>query len=247
LHQRPYQGIVVELDLPDEDGMELLKKIRSDPALAPIPAVLYSERTLPPEALEIVRQLDADVVGAGHPLAGHTAEVAQFLQRVKHAIPVAEPRPAPAAPVATAAAQADEVVEPQPADDVLRGKCVLIVDDDARNLFALTGLLESYGMEVNAVESGEEALRQLDLRPGIDIVLMDIMMPDMDGYEATRRIRADARFAKLPIIALTAKAMLEDRSKCLAAGASDYASKPVDTAQLLAQLRVWLAGPAAAD
>src|SRR5205085_3416398 len=105
--------------------------------------------------------------------------------------------------------------------------------------------LESYGMEVNAVESGADALREIDKRPGIDIVLMDIMMPDMDGYETTRRIRADPRFARLPIIALTAKAMLEDRSKCLAAGASDYASKPVDTEQLLSQLSVWLSERAA--
>jgi CheY-like chemotaxis protein len=143
------------------------------------------------------------------------------------------------APAPQAAVQ-DEPSHPEPAYEALRGKCVLIVDDDARNLFALTGMLEGYGMEVNAVESGQEALRQLDSKDGIDIVLMDIMMPEMDGYETMRRIRADPRFARLPVIALTAKAMLEDRSKCLAAGASDYASKPVDTLQLLAQLNVWL-------
>jgi signal transduction histidine kinase/DNA-binding response OmpR family regulator len=247
LRRRPYQGIVVELDLPDQDGMELLRQIRSDPALASIPAVLYSERALDPETVEQVLRLDAEVVGdTGHPLAEQAEAVSAFLHRVKRGmagpVQVQVPAVRPVGEGHTAASGPEA-----PADDVFKGKCVLIVDDDARNLFALTGLLESYGMEVNAVESGEEALRQLDARPGIDLVLMDIMMPDMDGYETTRRIRADPRFARLPIIALTAKAMLEDRSKCLAAGASDYASKPVDTEQLLAQLRVWLAAPEAAQ
>lgn len=118
---------------------------------------------------------------------------------------------------------------------------LLVVDDDARKLFSLTGLLEGLGMQVNAVDNGDHALAQLDTHPGIDFVLMDIMMPDMDGYETIGRLRADPRFAKLPIIAPTAKAMLEDRNKCITAGASAYASKPVDTEQLLAQLCVWLA------
>jgi CheY-like chemotaxis protein len=237
LRQRPYQGIVIELDLPDEDGMALLRKIRGDPQLARIPAVLFAERTLEPATVEQVAQLDAAVVGgSGAPLEEQAEAVSVFLQRVRQGMGTSE-------------AGAQEPPAPQPgaiypADDVLHGKCVLIVDDDVRNLFALTGLLENAGMDVNAVESGQRALHQLDTRPGIDMVLMDIMMPDMDGYETTRRIRADPRFARLPIIALTANAMLEDRSRCLAAGASDYASKPVDSEQLLAQLRVWLAEPA---
>ena len=230
LHRRRYQGIVVECELPDGDGLELLRTIRSEPALARTPAILYSERALDAGTLAQLAQLDAAVVGNGDaPLATETEAVAAFLQQVKQDI--ARP-PEPAAP---------DPAPRAPRTDVLKGKCVLLVDDDVRNLFALTGLLESAGMEVAAVESGAEALRQLDARPGIDLVLMDIMMPEMDGYEATRRIRADARFARLPIIALTAKAMLEDRAKCLAAGASDYASKPVDSEQLLAQLGVWLA------
>jgi signal transduction histidine kinase/DNA-binding response OmpR family regulator/HAMP domain-containing protein len=238
LRRRPYQGIVIELDLPDEDGMALLRKIRGDPQLARIPAVLFAERTLEPAIVEQVAQLDAAVVGgSGAPLAAQAEAVSVFLQRVRQGMGASD--------AAGADPRAPQPDAGQPADDVLQDKCVLIVDDDVRNLFALTGLLENAGMDVNAVESGERALHQLDTRPGIDMVLMDIMMPDMDGYETTRRIRADARFARLPIIALTANAMLEDRSRCLAAGASDYASKPVDSEQLLAQLRVWLAEPPA--
>jgi HAMP domain-containing protein/signal transduction histidine kinase/CheY-like chemotaxis protein len=230
LRRRHYQGIVIDFELPDEDGMTLLREIRGDPALAHLPAVLYAEHALDAATLEQIARLDAAVFGHdGQSLDEKTALVVSFLQRVKQGMAVLSPGPPGPA------------LQPPP-DDVLRGKCVLIVDDDIRNLFALTGLLENAGMDVSAIESGEAALRQLDTHPGIDIVLMDIMMPDLDGYDTTRRIRADPRFARLPIIALTAKAMLEDRSKCLAAGASDYASKPVDTEQLLAQMRVWLAG-----
>ena len=221
LERRSYQDIVIELEPPGDEGLELLRTIRGNPALAQLPAILYAEHAPSAAMLEQVARLDAQVLRHdGQSLEEKTAAVSMFLERIKKGAGAAGPAP--------------------PAG-VLKGKCVLIVDDDVRNLFALTGLLEDAGMTVNAVESGEEALRQLDTHAGIDAVLMDIMMPDLDGYETTRRIRADARFARLPIIALTAKAMLEDRARCLAAGASDYASKPVDTAQLLAQLAAWLA------
>jgi CheY-like chemotaxis protein len=126
------------------------------------------------------------------------------------------------------------------ADTELNGRKILLVDDDMRNVFALSNVLELRGVRVVIGRNGADGLAKLDQHPDVDLVLMDIMMPEMDGYEAMRRIRQDARFAKLPIIALTAKAMKGDRAKCLEAGASDYLTKPVDTDRLLSLLRVWL-------
>ncbi len=123
---------------------------------------------------------------------------------------------------------------------VFAGKKVLIVDDDIRNVFALSNLLEGLEMQVAFAETGKQALAQLEREPDFDVVLMDVMMPEMDGYEAMRAIRADERFEGLPIIALTAKAMKDDRDKCMQAGASDYITKPVHTEQLLSLIRVWL-------
>jgi CheY-like chemotaxis protein len=117
---------------------------------------------------------------------------------------------------------------------------VLIVDDDVRNIFAIATILEQYDMEVRYAENGSEALATLDSEGAFDVVLMDIMMPEMDGYEATRKIRQKPGFSKLPIIALTAKAMKGDREKCIQAGASDYITKPIDPDQLASLLRVWL-------
>ncbi len=126
------------------------------------------------------------------------------------------------------------------ADAVFEDKQILIVDDDVRNVFALASVLEGAGMHVRFAENGVEALQLLEESPDVDLVLMDVMMPEMDGHEATRRIRAQERFAQLPIIALTAKAMKGDREQTIAAGASDYIPKPVDTDQLLSLMRVWL-------
>jgi len=125
-------------------------------------------------------------------------------------------------------------------DPKLAGKKVLIVDDDVRNIFAITSLLERQRMVVMPAESGAEALRALEQKPDTDLVLMDVMMPMMDGYETMRAIRKIPRFQSLPIVAVTAKAMKGDRERCLEAGASEYITKPIDTQQLLSLLRVWL-------
>jgi len=125
-------------------------------------------------------------------------------------------------------------------DEDLVGRTVLLVDDDARNIFALSSVLERHGMRVATANTGQEAIDLLQETPDVALVLMDIMMPVMDGYETTRAIRSDARFRTLPIVALTAKAMKGDREKCLEAGASDYLAKPVNTDQLLSVLRQWL-------
>ena len=124
--------------------------------------------------------------------------------------------------------------------EVLRGKTVLIADDDVRNIFSLTKSLEAYGMNVIAAIDGKDALKQLNEHAKVDLVLMDMMMPEMDGYESTRRIREEHKYRNLPVIAVTAKAMTGDREKCIAAGASDYITKPVDLDQLISLLRVWL-------
>jgi CheY-like chemotaxis protein len=126
------------------------------------------------------------------------------------------------------------------ADGVLEGRKVLIVDDDVRNVFALTSVLEARGMSVVFAENGREGLETLEANPDTALVLLDVMMPEMDGYETARAIRAQARFADLPIISLTAKAMQGDREASIASGASDYVTKPVDTDQLLSLMRVWL-------
>ena len=125
-------------------------------------------------------------------------------------------------------------------NDVLKNRKVLVVDDDARNIFALTTVLENQDMEVVNATNGRQAIEIIENTPDLSVVLMDIMMPDMDGYETMREIRKQSRFRTLPILALTAKAMKGDREKCLQAGASDYIAKPVNTDQLLSLLRVWL-------
>jgi CheY-like chemotaxis protein len=125
-------------------------------------------------------------------------------------------------------------------DSLFRDKKVLIVDDDMRNVIALTRVLEDKGLDIKAADNGRNAIQMLDNYPDTNLVLMDIMMPEMDGYEAIGKIREDKRFRNLPIIALTAKAMKDDRAKCINAGANDYISKPVNVEKLISLMRVWL-------
>jgi len=125
-------------------------------------------------------------------------------------------------------------------DPVFAGKTVLVVDDDFRNIFAVTSVLERHKIKVLFAENGRKGIEMLERHQDVELVLMDLMMPEMDGYEATRAIRRHTKYATLPIVALTAKAMKDDRTKCIASGASDFLSKPVDTERLLSTLRVWL-------
>ena len=125
-------------------------------------------------------------------------------------------------------------------ESVFHSKKILLVDDDMRNVFALSKILQERGIEIFKAENGKIALEMLDTNPDIDMVLMDIMMPEMDGYEAMKRIRSQAKFKKMPVIALTAKAMKDDKQKCIDAGANDYISKPIDVERLLSLMRVWL-------
>ena len=191
----------------------------------------------------ISRRLPIHSLGAGEPTAGGNgsfepsprkdrdsaqttlAEATLFLRRVEAEVAKARTQP-----------PQDSVVSDAP----LAGEKVLVVDDDARNVFAITSMLERQGMVVRSASNGREAIASLENGPAVGVVLMDIMMPDMDGYETMRGIRRMPRFAALPIIALTAKAMTGDREKCLEAGASDYIPKPIEADQLLSLLRLWL-------
>jgi CheY-like chemotaxis protein len=217
--------IVLDLSLPDTDGIRFLEQLRKDSQEHP-PVVIYTGRELSPEEHRRLSELAQSIVikGAASP-DRLVDDVLLFLHAVEAELPEA---------------QKQAVARLHSGSDAFQGKKILIVDDDLRNVFALSGLLRKRGLEVIVADNGQMALERLAEQPGIDAVLMDIMMPVMDGFEAMRRIRADARFRDLPVIAVTAKAMAEDRRRCMEAGASDYLSKPIELEALLAMLRVWL-------
>jgi CheY-like chemotaxis protein len=226
LRHDPVDCVVLDLRLPDMSGFDLLTHIRDDASLSDIPVVVFTGRELSPEEDAQLHTIARSVVVKGVESPERLLdETALFLHRVVSDLP-AEKR-----------AMLERL---HSSDEDLVGKTVLLVDDDARNIFALSSVLERRGMHVLTATTGSEAIDLLDATPGVAIVLMDIMMPEMDGYQTIEVIRRNPGFRRLPIIALTAKAMKGDREKCLEAGASDYLAKPVNTEQLLSALRMWL-------
>ena len=226
LHEEPVDCVVLDLRLPDMSGFEVLEKIRDDSALSNVPVVVFTGRELSPEEDARLHTMARSVVVKGVELPERLLdETALFLHRVVSDLPAEKQR---------------MLERLHSSDENLVGQKVLLVDDDARNIFALSSVLERRGMEVLTATTGREAINLLESEPQVAIVLMDIMMPEMDGYQTMEVIRTNPGFRRLPIIALTAKAMKGDREKCLEAGASDYLAKPVNTEQLLSALRIWL-------
>ncbi|MCC9168619.1 response regulator [Pontibacter harenae] len=217
--------IILDLNLPGMKGHDWMKKIKSDKALAHIPIIIYSGKDLNEEEEAQLKEFaNTIIIKNEYSYLRLLDEVQLFLHKINQKLPQGS----------------DFKMKLHVPEEVLQDKNVLVVDDDVRNIYSLTNLLEMHGMEVVAAYDGKEGLNKLEAEKGIDIVLMDVMMPEMDGIEAIKRIRQDLRFKQLPVIALTAKAMKEDKEKCLAAGASDYIPKPVDTDKLLTLMRVWL-------
>jgi CheY-like chemotaxis protein/signal transduction histidine kinase/HAMP domain-containing protein len=224
LNEQAYDCVVLDLKLPDVSGFEILERIRDEPKLRDVPVVVFTGKELSVEEDARLKTLARSVVVKGVESPDRLLdETTLFLHRV----------------VADLPAEKRQMLERlHGSDEDLIGKQVLVVDDDVRNIFALSSVLERRGMRVVTAQTGREAIAMLDGKP--DAVLMDIMMPEMDGYETMRKIRQEPIYQRLPIIALTAKAMKGDREKCLEAGASDYLAKPVNTEQLLSVLRMWL-------
>jgi HAMP domain-containing protein/CheY-like chemotaxis protein len=226
LSKKSFDCVVLDLGLKDMSGFTLLETIKTNPAMQNLPIIIYTGKELTPtEETQLKRYAETIIVKDARSPERLLDETALFLHRVESKLPEQKRR---------------MLEQLHSAEAVFSSKHVLIVDDDVRNIFALTSLLETHGMHVSFAENGKDAISKLQQDNTVDLVLMDVMMPEMDGYETTRAIRNMPNFRTLPIIALTAKAMKGDREKCIAAGASDYITKPVDSDQLLSLMRVWL-------
>jgi len=226
LLERPFDCCVLDLRLPDMSGFELLDRIQAETSLAQVPIVVFTGKDLTTEEEKQLKSVAKSIVLKDVQSPERLFdETALFLHRVVTDLPEAKQR---------------MLERLHSSNDVLRNRKILVVDDDARNIFALSTLLENHEIEVLSATNGRQAIELIEETEDLGAVLMDIMMPEMDGYETMREIRRSPKFRTLPILALTAKAMKGDREKCLEAGASDYIAKPVNSEQLMSMLRVWL-------
>jgi CheY-like chemotaxis protein len=221
-----FDCMIIDLKLPDMQGNELLQRMSGEQLAAFPPVIVYTGRNLSrAEEADLHKYSRSIIIKGARSPERLLDEVTLFLHKVE----------------ADLSSERQTMLRTvRSRDRVFEGRRILLVDDDVRNIFALTSALEQKGVLVEVGRNGFEAIEKLDQNPDIDLVLMDVMMPGMDGLEATRHIRADARFARLPIIAITAKAMKDDQEQCLAAGASDYLAKPIDLSRLYSLLRVWM-------
>ena len=226
LRETVFDCMILDLTLPDMSGFELLETVNGSDEYDSVPVVIYTGKDLTrEEEARLRKHADRIILKTERSHERLLNEASLFLHWLESTLPSAR-RPAA------------ESIDHR--DDIFEGKQLLLVDDDMRNIYALSAQLEELGFDITIANNGRESLEALDANPDIDIVLMDIMMPEMDGYEAMGHIRDQARFKKLPILALTAKAMKDDRAKCIDAGANDYCSKPIDMTKLTSLLRVWL-------
>jgi CheY-like chemotaxis protein len=226
LHETTFDCMVLDLNLPDLSGYELLEKMAQADDVSFPPVIVYTGRSLTSDEEQGLRRFSKSIIikDARSP-ERLLDEVTLFLHQVESKLPVERQRMLQVA---------------RDRDAALEGRRILVVEDDVRNIFALSSLLEPKGATIQIARNGREAIETLSRDPGVDLVLMDIMMPEMDGITAMREIRKRPQWKKLPIIALTAKAMKDDQEKCLAAGANDYIAKPLDVEKLLSLVRVWM-------